>query len=166
MATALRRCLEVLLAAILLLAGLAALLAAFGFVSARLYPPEDPRKLEALRFGLEMAFIVISLKGLLPQLLIASLVRPLLARAAGPGREGPWVEAVVLFAAATLAYAVVGPLLLTREALGLPALRHTNAVQHLGTLLSTSAGVAAAFWTARFALRRRPQEPPAQFQIG
>ncbi len=134
-------------AAVLLLVGFAGLLAGFGAIALWSRDSGSADHAQVMRIALQGAFLVVALKALLPQLVLASLVHTPLARLAGDRR---WPEPVAWLASAMLAYAVVGPLLLTREVAGLPAMEHAGAVQHVGTLVSTSLGVAAAAWAAEW----------------
>jgi hypothetical protein len=157
-----QRILATALAAVLVLAGWAALLAAFGQGVLWLNAPVDPERTALLKRALLGAFIVVSAKGLLPQVVLASGILALAGRAGRDGRLGAATEAAACFASALLAYAIVGPALLLREVAGLPALQHANALQHVGTALATSAGCAAALFFATRIVRRRRDAARAQ----
>lgn len=89
-------------------------------------------------------FRVILFKGLLPQLLLALCLWPLLLRVWPAVEEGRAQRIAGLALLAGLAYAVVAPLLLSVELPGWPALQMRSVSHHLGTALLSVAGVVAA----------------------
>jgi hypothetical protein len=152
-----------LLALALAVAGLATLLAAFGHLSLWSNAPVDPQQEAVLRRALRGAFFVIALKCLVPQVVLASILVNGIERVRGPLRTLGWKEPLVLWGAAAVAYAVVGPLLLNRPVAGLPAMQHANVLQHLGTGLATSTGSGAALWLSAAIFRRL--EPASDAQV-
>lgn len=96
---------------------------------------------------LAVYFRVVLFKGLLPQLLLALALWPLLRRGLpGLARRAP---AAGLALAALAAYAVVAPLLLSVELPGWPALQMRSSFHHLSTALLSLAAVVAAAWSGR-----------------
>jgi hypothetical protein len=100
----------------------------------------EPRQALTLTY-----FRVVFVKGLLPQLLLALALWPLLVRVRPRFDASRSARLLGLSLAAALAYAVVAPLLLTVEFPGWPAFQLRSLYHHLGTAtLNTAAVVAAA----------------------
>lgn len=94
-------------------------------------------------------FRVVFFKGLLPQLLLALVLWPLVgARLAGPVASARR-ETGALALVAALAYALVMPLLLSAEQPGWPALQMRSVGQHLSTAVLCGVAVVAAAWAGR-----------------
>ncbi|MGH0037276.1 MAG: hypothetical protein ACQGVK_19800 [Myxococcota bacterium] len=168
MRPAVERSISTVVAAVLAVAGLASLLAAFGQLSLWQGESADPQREAVLRTALRGAFFVIAIKCLIPQLILGSSLAALFEWLRRPWRARGVARAVLLWLACALAYAAVGPLLLSRPVAGLPAMEHANALQHLGTLAATSTGAAAALWLAsRLVDRLRPAaREPGEPDVG
>lgn len=160
------RSIQTVLAVVFVVAGLAALLALFGHLTLARNAPVDPQQEAVLRRALRGAFLLISAKCLVPQVILASLGVAIAERLAGAALRGGLREPLALLCASVLSYAIVGPLLLTREVAGLPAMEHANALQHVGTLATTSVGSAAALWAAALLVRRLSPAGHAQGDEG
>jgi hypothetical protein len=106
-------------------------------------------------------FRVVFVKGLLPQLVVALALWPLLRRLL-PGVERNTARvAAGLALVGLLAYAVVAPLLLTAHLPGWPALQMKSTYHHVGTATLSVAAVVAAGLAGRWvAYRRRARAVP------
>jgi hypothetical protein len=115
----------------------------------------DSVKAEDVRsFQVMMAFYfrIVCFQGLLPALLLTLVLWPALARLAPLFRRDRTRLFLGLLLAAAVAYAFVGPLLLSAHWTGLPALAMRNALDQVGTAVLVVAAVAAAAWLPRVLL--------------
>jgi hypothetical protein len=97
---------------------------------------------------------LVLLKGLLPQLLLALLLWPVLDRLLSLRDRGRKGVAAGLVACAALAAAVVAPTLLTSSLLGLPPVKFRDAWNFVQTFLEMTIGVSAALLLPRLLGRR------------
>ncbi len=114
---------------------------------------------------------VVVLKGMLPQLLVALPLHPLLrryrrrhagpAQAAEAARPGTWARLVETFVLASLAYCAVAPTLLVVAWPGWPALRMSGPAEQIGSYLGMTCLVTLAIrlapWATSAVLRRREE---------
>ncbi len=136
----------------LLLAGSALLLAVLYGVLLYAGNLRDPAQAQ-LALGLYYKVVVV--KGLVPMLAVALVAHVFTARRVGP--LGAWALA------ATCAYALVAPLLLTRAFGAWPALEMQSAAQHAGTFGLMIAATTASGWIAeRIVARARPTRDAAR----
>jgi hypothetical protein len=148
----------------LLLFGAAGVIFAFYLLASALGAFKDTGQAQ---IALSVYYKVVVLKGLLPQLLLALALHPLVRRArirgatvatrseaVSPGRLALLIELAVV---AALAYAAVGPFLLTADVAGWPALQMKSAGQHTATFVLMTGITALAAWLPRVWMRRSGQ---------
>lgn len=114
----------------------------------------EPEKARQLQLLLTFYFRIVCFQGLLPALFVALACWPGVVRLLPRVLETRSRLLGGLVLAATLAYALVAPLLLTAEIGGVPGLQIRNAVDHVGSFVGIVGGVALAAWLPRAFLRR------------
>lgn len=139
-----------------------ALLLALGFGAtvlglyglARVLGSVDAEGLQTFRVGLVFYFRILYFQALLPGLIVALASWPALVRLApGVTASRPRILAG-LFLCASVAYAVVAPLLLSARGDGSPGLRMETLADQVGTAGLVIAAVAVAAWLPRVFLAR------------